>query len=209
MDQIGIFGGTFDPIHLGHLIPAEYACNHFRLKRLILVPSASPVHRPRHVPAAGEHRLRMCRLAAASIPSFEASDIEVSSPEPSYTVLTLRELASRFCRDAQLILLVGADNLSTLHTWYHIREILSLAKVAVLPRPGEEGYDLAGLEAALGHDGAAAILGRRVPAPLVPISASQVRGMCAAGRPITGLVPGSVARYIAEAGLYRDAGGGP
>lgn len=209
MDQIGIFGGTFDPIHLGHLIPAQYACNHFRLKRLILVPSASPVHRPRHVPAAAEHRLRMCRLAAASIPSFEASDVEVSRPEASYTVLTLRYLASTVGKDARLLLLVGADNLSTLHTWYQIREILSLAEVAVLPRPVQGEHDLEGLEAALGHDEAAAILARRVPSPLVPISASEVRGMCAAGRPIRGLVPGSVAAYIAEAGLYRDFGRAP
>lgn len=207
MDQIGIFGGTFDPIHLGHLIPAQYACNHFRLKRLILVPSASPVHRPRHVPASAEHRLRMCRLAAASIPSFEVSDVEVSRPEASYTVLTLRYLASTLGPDARLLLLVGADNLHTLHTWYQIREILSLAQVAVLPRPVQGEQDLASLEAALGHDEAEAIRARRVPAPLVPISGSQVRAMCAARRPISGLVPASVAAYIAEAGLYRDTAG--
>jgi len=205
MDHVGVFGGTFDPIHLGHLIPAEYACNHFRLKRLLLVPSAAPVHRPRHNPASGQHRLRMCRLAAASLGPFEVSDVEVSRSEPSYTIITLRYLAETLGPGVKLVLLVGEDNLPTVHTWRRIDEILDLATVAILPRPVSGPLDLGPAEAALGRDTVQAILGRTVPAPRVPISASDIRSRVAEGKPIAGLVPASVARYIAETGIYSDS----
>ncbi|HUU91228.1 MAG TPA: nicotinate (nicotinamide) nucleotide adenylyltransferase [Phycisphaerae bacterium] len=206
MARIGILGGTFDPIHLGHLIPATYACNHLSLDRLLLVPSASPVHRPLHQPAAAAHRLAMCRLAAAALPPFDVSDTEVARSEPSYTVLTLEHLAARFGQGSELILLVGEDNLHLLHTWRRLDEILRLASVAVLPRPIAEPPDLAPLEAAIGKEGVAALLARGVPSPLIPISATEIRRRIRAGMPITGLVPTSVAAYIAENGLYAEAG---
>jgi len=202
MDRIGILGGTFDPIHLGHLIPAAYACNHLRLDRLILVPSAAPVHRPRHAPAAGDHRLRMCRLAAASLPPFQVSDAEVSRAEPSYTILTLRHMAATLGAGAELVLLVGEDNLPTLHTWRAIEEILDLARLAVLPRPATGPPDLGPLRAAIGEPALDEILGRRVPAPMIPISGTDIRGRVRAGQPIAGLVPASVAAYIAATGIY-------
>lgn len=204
MEQIGILGGTFDPIHLGHLIPAQYACNFLKLDRLLLVPSGAPVHRPRHMPAAGGHRLAMCRLAAASLPGFEASDIEVARVEPSFTVLTLRDLAAKYASAARLVLLIGEDNLPAFHTWRDVGEILRLADVAVLPRPLDEPLDLASVSESLGRDTVQAILARRVPSPLVPISGTQIRGLVRGGRDISGLVPASVARYIAAEGLYRE-----
>jgi nicotinate-nucleotide adenylyltransferase len=204
MMRIGILGGTFDPVHLGHLIPAQYACHHLRLDRLLLVPSAVPVHRPRHTPASPEDRLRMCRLAAASIPPFSVSDVEVARPDPSYTVLTLRQFRREFGRDADLCLLVGEDNLPLLHTWRHIEEILELAHLAILPRPVEKPMDLGEVREALGEAVVQRLLGSRVPSPYVPISATQIRAAVHAGRSIAGLVPESVATYIAEAGLYAD-----
>ena len=206
MKRIGILGGTFDPIHLGHLIPAAYACNHLSLDRLLLVPSASPVHRPLHLAAGAGHRLAMCRLAAAALPPFEVSDAEVARAEPSYTVVTLRHLAEAFGPGAALVLLVGEDNVHLLHTWRRLDEILELATVAVLPRPLAEPPDLGPLTAAIGQEGVAEILRRRVPGPLVPISATQIRRRVRAGLPIAGLVPASVAAYIAANGLYAGTG---
>ncbi|MBL7140272.1 MAG: nicotinate (nicotinamide) nucleotide adenylyltransferase [Planctomycetes bacterium] len=204
MQRIGMLGGTFDPIHLGHLIPAAYAFNHLYLDRLLLVPAAAPVHRPGHMPAPAADRLHMCRLAAASLPGLEASDIETRRAEPSYTVLTLRDLRDSVGPEAELVLLMGEDNLSTLHTWRDIGEIFRLATVAVLPRPPIGEVDLAPLRRAVGADAVDRLLARIVPAPRVPIKATEIRRRVAAGEPIDGLVPASVAAYIAERGLYRD-----
>ena len=205
MGRTGILGGTFDPIHLGHLITAQYAFNHLTLDRVLLVPSAAPVHRPRHMPADAEHRLRMCRLAAASIPGFEVSDVEVSRAEPSYTVLTLRYLKASMDPAEEIVLLVGEDNLPTIHTWHRFGEILSIAALAILPRPSCEPVKLGPLRATLGPARAAALLASRIPCPLVPVSATEIRERVREGKPISGLVPGSVAAYISAANLYRDA----
>jgi nicotinate-nucleotide adenylyltransferase len=150
MQRIGILGGTFDPVHLGHLIPAQYALEHLGLDRLLLVPSAAPVHRPRHVPASPEHRLRMCELAAADIPRFEASDIETRRTEPSFTVLTLEHFTRTMPAGTRLYLLVGEDNVPLLHTWRDIGRIAELAAISVLPRPCEGAADTAALESLLG-----------------------------------------------------------
>jgi nicotinate-nucleotide adenylyltransferase len=202
MDRIGILGGTFDPIHLGHVIPAQYAFDYLRLDRLLLIPSAAPVHRPRHVTAPGEDRLRMCRLAAASLPHFSVCDIEVARPTPSYTVLTLRYFAEMLPPGTELILLVGEDNLPLLHTWLNIDEVFRLSTVVVLPRPHDGPADLSPLTAAIGKSAVCGLLKRRIPAPLIPISATDIRNRVHGHRPITGLVPRSVSHYIAEGGLY-------
>jgi len=204
MERIGILGGTFDPIHLGHLIPAAYACNHLSLDRVVLVPSASPVHRPLHSPAAAAHRLAMCRLAAAAVPRFDVSDAEVTRAEPSYTVVTLRDLADGLGAETELILLVGEDNLHQLHTWRQLNEILGLATVAVLPRPVAKPADLAPLEAAIGEVAVAELVRHRVPGPLIPVSATEIRSRVRSGMPIDGLVPASVAEYIAANRLYTE-----
>ena len=201
--RIGILGGTFDPIHLGHIIPAEYAFNHLRLDRLLVVPSGPPIHRPRHAPAAAEHRLAMCRLACAALPSFEVSDVEVVRAEPSYTVLTLEHFRRAFGTAAELFLLVGEDNLALLHTWHRMRDVLKLCSVVPLRRPGGFSRRLDGLREIVGDDGIGEILGRLVPGPLVAISGPEVRRLVSEGKSIKGLVPESVAEYITSHGLYR------
>jgi nicotinate-nucleotide adenylyltransferase len=203
MKQIGIFGGTFDPIHLGHLMPAEYAVNYLRLEQLILIPSAAPVHRPEHQPAPGPDRVRMCELAAASLPAFAVSDIEIRRTEPSYTILTVRAMKKKFGPRARLTLLVGEDNLPTLHTWREVREILDLANVAIMPRPVPAAANLTALRTALGDRAVDEILSRRIPSPLVPISSTDIRARLRSGKTVRGLVPASVAEYIKSAGLYK------
>ncbi len=205
--RIGILGGTFDPVHYGHVIPAQYAFNEWRLDRLLLVPADSPVHRPRHEPAPAEDRLRMCELAAAPLPRFEVSDVEVARPEPSYTVLTLQDFRERFGPEAELVVLVGEDNLPQLHTWRRIGEVLDLATVVPLPRPVDEQIDLGPLRDHLGEEVVDELLARRVHAPLVPISGTRIRRLRAAGEQITGLVPEAVERYITTRGLYAEGPG--
>jgi nicotinate-nucleotide adenylyltransferase len=209
MKRIGILGGTFDPIHLGHLVPAQYAFGFLDLDSLLLIPSALPVHRPGHIPASPKHRVAMCRLAAASLPGFEVSEIETGRVEPSYTALTLRALRDTLGPETELVLLVGEDNLPLLHTWWHAKEILALATVAVFPRPLAGAADLAPLRAKLGSSAVDSILARPIPGPLVPISATDVRNRLRAGLSITGLVPKSVADYIAANRLYAPSGLAP
>jgi len=201
MDRIGILGGTFDPIHLGHLVPSQYALESLRLDGVMLVPAAAPVHRPHHVPASDADRLQMCRLAAASITHFTVSGLEVTRPEPSYTVLTLERLARDF-PGATLVLLVGEDNLPMFHTWHKVAQVVALATVAILPRPGAGPPDIGALEAAIGKTAVREILTRRVAAPLVPISASEIRERVMSGLSVRGMVPASVARHISERHLY-------
>ena len=201
--RIGILGGTFDPIHLGHLVPAEYACGHLRLDRLYLVPSAAPVHRPRHAPASPEHRLRMCELAAEPITPFAVSDVEIRRMEPSYTLFTLEHFARTACPHATLFLLIGEDNLPLLHTWHRIADIVALATLAILPRPAPKASDLGLLCEAIGEEALGRILASRVPSPLLDISGTDIRQRVRTGQSIAGLVPASVADYIARHALYR------
>ena len=153
---------------------------------------------------AGYHRVRMCELAAAALPGFSVSDMETRRTEPSYTILTLRALKETLARQAELVLLVGEDNLPTLHSWRNVDEILNLATVAILPRPAAAPYDLLPLRAALGDSTVDAIIARRVPSPLVPISSTEIRARIRDGRPITSLVPAMVADYIAATSLYKS-----
>jgi len=210
--RIGILGGTFDPIHLGHLVPAEYACGHLRLDRLYLVPSAAPVHRPRHAPASPEHRLRMCELAAEPIPPFAVSDVEIRRSEPSYTILTIEHFAQTVGPDATIFLVLGEDNLPLLHTWHRIADIVALATLAILPRPigchperaqRVEGARRDALPSAVQSEIRNLKSAIRIPSPLVPISSTDIRRRIRDGRSIAGLVPASVADYIARHGLYR------
>jgi len=200
--RVAILGGTFDPIHLGHLVAAQYAFHHLQADRLVLVPSASPVHRPRHRPADPKHRLRMCQLAALSLPPFTVSDAEVARDEPSFTVITLQRLAATFAPGTTLFLLVGEDNVPLLHTWKDYREILRLSSLVPMPRPVDPRADLGPLRDAVGPDAVDAILARRVPAPLVPLSSTDLRARIRSGASVAGLVPASVAAYIAANGLY-------
>ena len=201
--RIGILGGTFDPVHFGHILPAQYAFNHLGLGRLIFVPSGAPVHRPRHTPAPPADRLAMCRLAVAPLPRFEASDVETARTEPSYTVLTVEHFSRAFGPDADLFLLIGEDNLPLLHTWHRVREVLAMCSVVPMPRPGGSTRGLDDLREAVGEAAVREMRARRVPGPLVPISGTQVRRLVSEGKPVRGLVPEAVADYIAERRLYR------
>jgi nicotinate-nucleotide adenylyltransferase len=130
------------------------------------------------------------------------SDIEVTRPEPSYTILTLRHFTKTLPAGTEIVLLVGEDNLPMLHTWKDIDEILRLATLAIMPRPVAGPTDLSALKTTIGPEKLAGILANRVPTPLVPISATAIRARIKAGQSIAGLVPATIETYIAENGLY-------
>ena len=185
--RIGILGGSFDPIHHGHLILARAAKEDLGLDRVLFIPANKSPHKTGSRPATAEDRLKMVEMAIAGEEGFGASDVELRRPAPSYTVDTLRELRAGHPKD-ELVLLIGADNAATFDKWREPEESRSLAQIAVLERAG----------ASASHPWP-------VVRRLIDISSTDIRARAAAGRSIRYLTPDSVCDYIASRSLYRPA----
>ncbi|HSP08150.1 MAG TPA: nicotinate-nucleotide adenylyltransferase [Candidatus Dormibacteraeota bacterium] len=196
--RVGVLGGTFDPIHLGHLAAAEAAIACAELERVLIMPSAQPPHRPGAI-ATAEERLAMCRLAVEGRSRLEVSDVEVRHGGPSYTVDTVVEL-KRLAPQDDLFLILGWDAAALFSTWQRPEKVRSLAAVVVIGRPGTQAPGADQLSAA-GLDVERTILCLR---PTPDISGSALRRAIAAGETVSGKVPPAVERYIASHGLYRD-----
>ena len=195
--SVGILGGTFDPIHHGHLAIAEEAREALGLERVLFMPAAFPPHKPGQPVTDPGHRLAMVRLAVAGNPAFEASDLEVRRGGASYTVDTLEALVADGLQRPWLIL--SSEALALLPKWREPRRILELARLAVVPRGGFDPLGPAWVEAAF--PGAVERV-TFLPGPLLPISGSVVRRRARAGRSVRYLVPDAVAAYIAQHRLY-------
>jgi len=185
----GIFGGSFDPVHVGHLTVAAAAARALELGVVHLVPACVQPFKTGREPAPAEHRIAMLRLAVAGRAPLVADDREIRRGGVSYTVDTLGEISAEHPAD-RLCLLVGADTARDFPQWRHAEEIARLARVVVLTRPGV---------AAPSYPPIADVL----EVPAVAVSATEVRARVARGESIRGLVPDAVADYIAEHGLYR------
>jgi nicotinate-nucleotide adenylyltransferase len=197
--SVGILGGTFDPIHHGHLAIAEDAREELGLERVLLVPAAAPPHKPGRPVTAAAERLAMVELAIAGNPSFEASRIELDRGGASYTVETLEELCAAGVTDPWFVL--STEALAGFPSWREPDRILDLARLAVVPRAGSETLDAAWVAARFS---AREHRVRFLAGPLLAISGSVVRRRAAAGRSVRYLVPDAVAAYIADRGLYRE-----
>ena len=197
MTHIGILGGTFDPIHHGHLFSAETAAAAFELERVLLVPAGqNPLKRQTQTAAA--HRVQMARLAAAANPLLQVTTVDVDRAPPSYTVDTMALLAGQY-PGAALYLILGADALSELPDWREPRRLLGLCHVIVLSRPG---YPLAlppDVRTALG--GAADRIHLQ-EMPALEISSTDLRRRFRVGEPVRYLLPEAVERYVREQRLY-------
>ena len=198
----GVFGGTFDPIHLAHLAVAEAARDSCGLRRVLFVPAAQPPHKPDRVIAPVEHRLAMVEAAVATNATFEVSRIEIERDGPSYTVDTLTTL-----RDAEpddrLALILSEESFAELPTWREPERIMELVEaVIVAPRGGFGGGG--GSTLASPVDDASPDRLRMLDGPHIRLSASEIRERAASGRSIRYLVPDAVAAYIGDHGLYQD-----
>jgi nicotinate-nucleotide adenylyltransferase len=192
--RLGVFGGSFDPPHIGHLLVADDACDQLALDRLIFVPAATqPLKVGREVTAA-EHRLAMVRLLAAGNPRFEVSAAEVERAGLSFTVDTLTHFAAQH-PNAERYLLVGADVLSTFAKWREPSQVLALATLVVLQRADADPPELPS-----SIDGAAI---RRLNTRRIDVSSTEVRERVRQEKPIRGFVTDNVAAYIARHSLYR------
>lgn len=197
----GIFGGTFDPIHVAHLAVAEAARDTFDLRRILFVPAAEPPHKPGRPITRVDHRLAMVEAAIAGNPSFEVSRVEIDRPGPSYTVDTLAALRAADAGE-RLALILSAESFAELPTWHQPERILELASVIVAPRDGYVAVDAAFVGRNVALDGARAVF---LDGPRIRLSASEIRERAAAGRSVRYLVPDAVAAYIGDHGLYQDS----
>jgi nicotinate-nucleotide adenylyltransferase len=198
--SIGILGGTFDPIHHGHLVIAEEAREALGLESVLLVPAATPPHKPGRPVSGPVDRLAMVELAIADNPHFAVSRLELDRGGASYSVDTLLELREAGILDPWFIL--SAEALAGFPDWRDPDRILDLCRLAVVPRGGSAPLDAAWLTARFpGREDRVAFL----PGPLLPISGSVVRRRAAAGRSVRYLVPDAVARYIADHHLYATS----
>jgi len=192
---IAVFGGTFDPPHIGHLVAASDVCDALGLARVLFVPAARPPHKPDGVNTPAELRLRMVEMAAAGDDRFDASDIEIARGGPSFTIDTVRELKGDGYETVYVI--VGADGLAEMKTWKEYRALLDEARVVAVSRPG---FDLRSVE----FTGAGAV--RRLEVTPIGVSSTMIRERVAAGRPIKYLVPEVIENFIYEEGLYAESG---
>ncbi len=194
--RLGIMGGTFDPIHYGHLVTAEEALVQFALDEVIFVPTGQPWMKEDRDVSPAEDRYLMTVIATASNPRFSVSRIEVDRGGPTYTVDTLRTLAGDH-PDAELYFITGADAILEIFHWKDPEEVLSLAHFIAATRPG---YDLAHFEAdATTRHPRVSVMS----IPALAISSTDVRARVREGRPIRYLVPDGVRSYIEKRGLYR------
>ncbi len=202
MTAIGIMGGTFDPIHLGHLRAAEEVLEGFGLDRVVFVTSGTPPHKEARTVSASEHRHNMTGLAIKDNPRFEASRLEIDRQGPSYTLDTLRFFRETCGKDSSLYFITGLDAILGIPSWKSYRELLSLADFVAVTRPGYDVSSLEGLREVLGDPLFAKI--HTFHATLMAISSSDVRSKMKEGRSVRYLVPNDVVAYAERERLYVD-----
>ena len=190
--RLGVFGGTFNPPHIGHRIVAEQAVEALSLQRLLWIPAARSPFKDGSRDVSAAHRLAMTMLAASDHAAFRVSDLELQRPPPSYTVDTLRELHQTH-PNAELILLVGEDSWNGFSGWHQPEEILRLARIAVYPRPGNTS----------GRPPAAPDF--LLDAPAILLSSSEIRRKLIHGEPVAGLLAPAVVDYIRKFDLYPSS----
>lgn len=199
--RIGVMGGTFDPIHYGHLVTGEGACAEFGLDQVLFVPAGQPPHKAAHEVSPAHHRYMMTVLATVGNPRFHVSRVDIDREGPSYTIDTLRLLKAQCGDDCEIFFITGADAMLEILTWKDAEELLNNWRFIAASRPG---YDLDTLRERLGPlwprcEGRISIL--QIPA--LAISSSDIRQRVRQGRPIRYLLPDAVAHYIEKSGLYK------
>ena len=198
--RLGLMGGTFDPIHMGHLSCAERARDQLGFDGVLFIPAGNPVFKRSQKVSSAAHRLAMCQLACETNEYFGVSDIEIERGGDTYTVDTLRALHEALPGNVELYLILGDDVLRTLHQWYQAAEVARLAHVVLVGRPGNE----AGTDDALHDVRELGFSVHRVETSALTISSSALRAWAGQGKSLRYLAPRRVVEYIAEHGLYSE-----
>jgi nicotinate-nucleotide adenylyltransferase len=192
--RIGVMGGTFDPIHHGHLVAASEVAYYFSLDEVVFVPTGRPWQKDDRKVSPSEDRYLMTVIATASNPRFSVSRIDIDRPGPTYTIDTLRDLRAERGHEAELFFITGADALSQMMSWQDADELFRLAHFVGCTRPGHR----------LSGKGLPEDRVSLVEIPALTISSTDCRARVAAGEPIWYLVPDGIVQYIAKRGLYLD-----
>lgn len=190
--RLGVMGGTFDPVHHGHLVAASEVADRFDLDEVVFVPTGQPTFKQEQVVTVAEHRYLMTVIATASNPRFTVSRVDVDRPGLTYTVDTLRDLKTQR-PDADLYFITGADAVEQILTWKDAEELFAMAHFVAVTRPGHT----------LSVDGLPADRVTLQEIPALAISSTDVRARARAGQPVWYLVPDGVVQYIAKHRLYR------
>ena len=203
MKKMGLFGGSFDPIHQGHIDMALRLIDKLGLDGVLLMPTFVPPHKIRESMAAAEHRLAMCRLAAGDHPQLQVSDLELQRQGASFTVDTLSALCEQY-PDTRWYLITGADMFTTLRTWHRFEDVARMAVLCTVPREGTDTAYLREYVAALENDGIRCYVDDR---SVLEVSSTEIRRRIATGESTHGLLPAAVAEYIRTHQLYQQADG--
>jgi len=195
MRRIGVMGGTFDPVHHGHLVAASEVAHIFDLDEVVFVPTGQPYQKDHRQVSPAEDRYLMTVIATASNPRFSVSRVDIDRPGPTYTIDTLREVRAKNRRDDELYFITGADALAEILTWHEVDELFTLAHFVGCTRPG---HRLSGVGL---PDGKVSL----VEIPALAISSTECRARVEAGEPVWYLVPDGVVQYIAKRKLYAKA----
>ncbi|MCZ7644859.1 MAG: nicotinate (nicotinamide) nucleotide adenylyltransferase [Planctomycetota bacterium] len=205
LTRFGILGGSFNPVHVGHLAIAQQVLAEAALEAVILMPAATPPHKQGDPDmASAEERLEMCRLAVRNMRGLGVSDLELKRGGVSYTVETARELRAAYGKDAQIRFIIGADSVAELPTWYRVRELVQCADFAIAARH-EQPLDEAlwdRIREQLGEEAARKLRRSVVPIERVEVSSTLIRQRLRAGQPLRGLLRRDVEEYIRRKGLY-------
>ncbi len=202
MKETGIFGGSFNPVHIAHLILAEHAAESAGLDQVLFVPALVPPHKPHETLAAAGQRLEMLELALAGNPIFKICTAEIERAGPSYTLTTVRQLQKNTA-DARFHLILGADSVRDLPDWHRAAELVRNVEIIGLRRPGVKTDMSKSHEETLGAEGAQKLKDCFLPVPEIDISSSDIRARVRERRSIRYLVPDDVREYIRGKGLYR------
>lgn len=203
MAGVLLFGGSFDPIHNGHLIIARHVARRIAADRTILIPAATPPHKLGRPLAPAADRLEMCRLATADDPSLCVSDWELHQSGPNYTLLTVRHFRQEFPPPAPLYWLIGLDSLAELATWHRVGELVEECTLVSAARPGVSPPRLESLRGLASEPAIERLRANIIDTPLIDISSTEIRARVQSGQTIAQLVPAAVERFILQNRLYR------
>lgn len=192
--RVGVFGGTFDPPHLGHLVAASEAAFECSLDEVVFVPTGDPWQKHHLKVTEASARLAMTRLAVGSDLSFRVSTCDIDRDGPTYAVDTVADVRAEYEHDVELFFIIGADSLENLHTWHRVEELCKAVKFIALNRPGHSRSEV---------DTSFGVEVEFIDMPSVDISSTECRQRVREGQPVRYLVPESVAILIEERGLYR------
>ncbi len=200
--NVGVMGGTFDPIHNGHLAVAREVRRRLAMERVIFGPAGQPWLKSDRPVTPAVHRFEMVRLAVRRYRHFEVSRIEIERAGPTYTIDTIREMQRTLGPGHEFYFITGWDSLAQLPLWRDAVTLVQLCRLVAVPRPGVTAPDLSSLSAAIpGISERLMLLDR----PLIDISSTEIRRRVASGEPIEAMVPAAVARYIGDHRLYRGS----